>query len=114
MPTTKKQIGGGAYLAIAKPAEGVYPNSLIRYADLADYCEQHGNCIKLDNSAESQIAGTQPLLSYEQFCDIHPQASYCGGDWWSEDADSKNGFGGRNVADSGNEGSTSAASATEQ
>ena len=48
------------------------------------------------------------------YCQDNPDDYLCNDDWWNEDAESKNGFGGRDVADSGNEGSTSAASADDQ
>ena len=51
------------------------------------------------------------------FLDSHCQNNpghYLCGDLWNEDTESRDGFGGRDVADSGNEGSTSAAQESDQ
>ncbi len=88
-----------------------------KLASVIDYCERVGNCLMLEEGRESETAMTRPFLDYERrLCDKYPEFSfYCGQNWWNEEgADSKDGSGGRNVADSGDEGSTSAAGANEQ
>ena len=85
-----------------------------KIASAIDYCQKN-DCELLDSDGESEIALTQPIRNLDLFCEIHPNLWLCNDDdWWNEDADSKDGFGGRDVADSGEEGSTSAAGANEQ
>ena len=84
-----------------------------KIAGAIDYCQKN-DCALLNSDGESEIALTQPIRNLDLFCERHPSLWLCEDDWWNEDADSKDGFGGRDVADSGEEGSTSAAGANEQ
>ena len=85
-----------------------------QFAGYMDYCNRTGNCMMLDENNEREIASTQPFYGYETLCEVYPNISLCIEDWWNEDSESVNGVGGRDVADSGDEGSTSEAGATEQ
>ena len=83
-----------------------------KLASVIDYCERVGNCLMMEESRGSETAMTLPIRN---LCDKYPGVGFCGQDWWNEEgADSKDGFGGRDVADSGEEGSTSAAGANDQ
>ena len=86
-------------------------------------CDQNPNgsvvCVSpFGNEAgnESQIAGYGDIGwdEFYEFCQQYPDMTLCLNEWQNEDAESRDGFGGRAVADSGNEGSTSAASAGDQ
>ena len=107
-----------------------------RSANYMDYCKRSGNCMMFEDSdgdGKFEVAGryhdsnsldlSRDRKDYNESqknrvaygCQIQSDGSmHCPGDAWNEDAESRDGFGGRDVADSGNEGLTSAAQESDQ
>ncbi|MCY4030523.1 MAG: hypothetical protein OXF05_00210 [Hyphomicrobiales bacterium] len=82
---------------------------LQQFAGYMDSCVKSGNCMMLDEGNESEIAYDRgaELKALCRELNLDP----CVEIWWNEDSESRDGFGGRDVADSGNENpDTSAAS----
>ena len=88
------------------------PNGELVCCSFDDQGKFEGCEVANEAGNESQIAQRPDV--WGAFCEEQPDVFICVDDWWNEDAESRDGFGGRAVADSGNEGSTSAASADEQ
>ena len=71
-----------------------------------DHCRKHGNCMM--QHEDGQDNKERVIASFLDYCEQH------GNCMMLEDAETNDGFGGRDVADSGNEGPTSAAQESDQ
>ena len=81
-----------------------------------DEQENFEGCQVANESGNESGIAFRNQQELDAFCKKYPTSAACREDWiwWNEDAESRDGFGGRAVADSGDEGSTSAASAGDQ